>query len=111
MYGYKKLYIDGKLQDASGGRKHDVFCPANDKKIGEVAWATVGDTEEALEAAKKALPSWRDASVNTRVEYMLRLRELVVKNEELIREAEMNEHGKTFEQAYEGYEAVVNSLE
>ncbi len=111
MYGYKKLYIAGELQDASGGRRQDVFCPANDEKIGEVAWATADDTGKALDAAKKALPAWRDASVNTRVDYMLRLRELIVKNEELIREAEMNEHGKTYEQAYEGYEAVINSLE
>lgn len=111
MYGYKKLYIDGELQDANGGLRKDVFCPATDERIAEIAWADAMDTQRALASAERAFPSWRDAPVRERVGHMLRLRKLVVRNEELLREAEMNEHGKTYEQTEEGYQSVINSLE
>ena len=111
MYGYKKLYIDGALRDSKGSRRHGVYCPATDEQIAEAAWAGAEDTQLALESARQAFPIWSRMSIRERVGYMLRLRELAVENEELLREAEMNEHGKTYEQAGEGYDAVINSLE
>ncbi len=111
MYGYRKLYIAGSLCDAAKKKRLDVHCPATDEKIGEIAWADAEDTTRALEAARRAFPTWSGLPIGKRVEYMLRLRELVVKNEEILREAEMNEHGKTYEQAEEGYVSMINSLE
>jgi succinate-semialdehyde dehydrogenase/glutarate-semialdehyde dehydrogenase len=111
MFGYKKLYIGGKLIDANNNRRKEVFCPASEEIIGEVAWADSTDTEKALKAAKDAYPLWSNLPVGERARYMLRLRELVVKNEVLLREAEMQENGKTYEQTEEGYQSVINSLE
>jgi succinate-semialdehyde dehydrogenase/glutarate-semialdehyde dehydrogenase len=111
MFNYKKLYIGGKLVDANNGRRREVFCPATDEVVGEVAWADSTDTEKALRAAQDAFPYWSNLPVGERVRYMFRLRELVIKNEVLLREAEMYEHGKTYEQAEDGYQSVINSLE
>ena len=110
MYGYKQLYIGGTQRNATNNRRKDVFCPATDEKIGEIAWAGTADSELALNAALKAFPDWSRRPSGERVEYMLKLRELVIKNENLLREAEMNEHGKTFAQTEEGYLSVINSL-
>ncbi len=111
MFGYHKLYIDGKLLDAEGERKQPVHCPATDEVVGEVAWAGSADTRKALDSAQTAFPLWSGLSVKERVSYMLRLRELVTGREEELRTAEMYEHGKTYAQTEEGYQRVLDTLE
>lgn len=110
MFGYKKMYIDGKLVDAADKQKHTVYCPATDTPVAEIAWATKADTERALVSAKKALPLWSHTPVAQRTKYMERLCNLVIEHQEQLREAEMYEHGKTWEQTEEGYLGVVQAL-
>ncbi|MEJ7589352.1 MAG: hypothetical protein WKI04_17490 [Ferruginibacter sp.] len=54
-FGYKKLYIGGTLCEAADNRKHEVLCPATEKGIAEIAWATKADTEKALKVREKVL--------------------------------------------------------
>lgn len=111
MHQYRKLYIDGALRDAANGKRLDVFCPATDEKIGEVASAGAEDSNAALESAKRALPLWSTMPIRKRVDYMMRLRKLISENEELLRVAEMDEHGKTYEQTEIGYTSLLESLD
>jgi len=111
MYGYRKMYINGELVDAANNAKRDVICPATDEKVAEVAWAGTQDTLKALEAAKKAFPVWSSLAVQERSKYMLALREAIVENEELIREMEMYESGKTYPETNGGYTSIIDSLE
>ena len=111
MYGYRKMYIGGKLVDAEGGSRHKVMCPATDEVIGEVAWASKNDALKALEAAKAGFETWRKTTLQERVAAMYRVRELVIAKEVELRECVMNEHGKTYEQAEEDWSTVVNSLQ
>jgi len=111
MHQYRKLYIDGALCDAVKGKRLDVFCPATDEKIGEVACAGAEDTDKALASAQRAFPLWSTMPIKKRTEYMLRLRKLISENEELLRVAEMDEHGKTYEQTEIGYTSLLESLE
>ena len=46
-FGYKKLYINGKLVDAADGQKEDVVCPATGEVIAQVAKAGKADAEAA----------------------------------------------------------------
>jgi succinate-semialdehyde dehydrogenase/glutarate-semialdehyde dehydrogenase len=110
-FGYKKLYIDGKLVDAASGEKKQVICPATEASVAEVAWAGKEDAEFALKAAQAAFKKWSKLSVNTRKKWMDKLRDAVIKNEDEIRKAVSYEMGKTYNQALEDYETVVNALE
>ncbi len=110
-FGYKKLYINGELSDSAGNEKFVVLCPGNEEAIAEIAWAGKEDAEKALIAAKEAFAKWSKMSINTRKMWMDRLKDAVVAREEEIRESVMYEMGKTYNQAFEDYEMLVNALE
>lgn len=110
-YGFKRLYIDGKLVESTSGQTKPVICPGTGEKIGEIAWAGKADAELALLAAQAAFKKWSKMSLTTRKKWMDKLRDAVIKREHEIREAVMYEMGKTYNQAMEDYETVVNALE
>ena len=110
-FGYKKLYIGGALTDAVSGEKRKVICPGTEEAIAEIAWAGKADADKALQAAKTAFGKWSKMSLNTRKKWMDKLRDAVMEREKDIREAVMYEMGKTYNQAMEDYETVINALE
>ncbi len=110
-FGYQKLYIGGQLVDADNKGKDNVICPATGEVVAEVARAGAIDAEKALEAAEIGFKYWSSLALNERTEWMLKLREKVLENEDLLRQAMMHEMGKTYESAWEDIEALVNSLE
>ncbi|WP_251453924.1 NAD-dependent succinate-semialdehyde dehydrogenase [Microbacterium sp. Marseille-Q6648] len=56
------LYIDGAWREGAAGRTFDVLNPVDDGVIGQVARAEVSDLDDALAAAERAFPAWRDTS-------------------------------------------------
>jgi len=110
-FGYKKLYVDGQLLDAKGGRKNDVICPGTDEKIAEIAWATVEDAEKTLMAASKGFGLWSKLTIWERANWMFKLRAAIIKRETELREAIMYEMGKTYEATEEDYEILIDALE
>lgn len=110
-FGYKKLYINGELRDAISGDKKQVICPGTEEAVAEISWAGKEDAELALNAAQAAFKKWSKMSLNTRKMWMDRLRDEVIKQEHEIRESVMYEMGKTYNQAMEDYETVINALE
>lgn len=58
MYDRFGLFIDGEWRDGSGAAT--VLSPVTEKVIGEIATASVTDTQAALDAAAAALPALRD---------------------------------------------------
>lgn len=110
-FGYKKLYINGKLQDAVNGGKKSVICPGTGKPVAEVAWAGKEDALIALEAAREGFRKWSKMNLSTRKMWMDRIRDAVIEKKELLELAVMYEMGKTYAQAGEDYETVINALE
>ena len=49
-----KLYIDGKLRDAEGGKTFDVISPWTGEVAGKAADASAADVDEAIAAARRA---------------------------------------------------------
>ena len=47
-FGYKKLYINGSLQDSEQGSKQNVICPATGEKIALIAEAGKSDAIKAF---------------------------------------------------------------
>ncbi len=56
------LYIDGQWREGAAGRSFEVLNPATGEVVGHVARAEASDIDEALVAAERAFPGWRDTS-------------------------------------------------
>lgn len=110
-FGYRKLYIDGALCDATGGRRHAVACPGTEEMVGEIAWAGREDAARALESAREGFAAWSRLPIAERGEWMLRLRDAVMRREEDLRSAVMFEMGKPWDATAEDYETVINALQ
>ena len=52
--GERKMLIDGRLTDGSGGRTFDNINPATEQVLGPVADGTAADMHEAIAAARRA---------------------------------------------------------
>lgn len=72
-----KLFIDGQLRDATGGRTFDVISPWTGEPAGKAADATAEDVEAAIAAARRAFDT-TDWSTNKekRVALVKKYREL-----------------------------------
>jgi len=110
-FGYKKLYIDGKLIDGVNKKRGDVICPANGEVIAQVAEASKADTEAALVAAQKGFKYWSKLSLMERTKWMTKLSDAIKEKEHDLRTAMVHEMGKTYASAYEDIEALINGLE
>ena len=78
-----KLFIDGQLRDATGGRTFDVISPWTGEAIGKAADATAEDVEAAIVAARRAFDEtdWGSPeNRQTRFELVKKYRELFEKN-------------------------------
>lgn len=92
-------FINGKFVKSTATRFFDVHNPATGNLLTRVPQSTENELESAVDAAKKAFPTWRDTSVLTRQRKMLDLQYLIRKNLPRIAENIVNEQGKTFEDA------------
>ncbi len=110
-FGYRKLYIGGSLCDAETNRRQPVICPATEETVAEIAWASGGDTQRALESAAKGFAYWSRLSLKDRTMWMHRLREAIAAKETLLRECVMYETGKPWQATEEDFETVINSLQ
>lgn len=104
-----KMYIAGELTDGQG--QADVINPANDTCVGTVAMAGMQDAQRALEAARDAFPSWSKISISERQQWMHKLRDEVIANEEYLRDCMHQEMGKPWGSTQEDFDSLKNSLE
>jgi succinate-semialdehyde dehydrogenase/glutarate-semialdehyde dehydrogenase len=104
-----KMYIDGALTEGSG--RKDVVNPATEETIATVHTAGLADAERALHAARDAFPAWAATSIAERQDWMRKLRDEVVANEEFLRECIHFEMGKPWAQTHEDWDRLVVSLE
>ena len=65
-FGYKKLYINGQLQDAKDEKTFDVICPGDESIVAKIAWASKEDTEWALETAQTGFEYWSQLPMEER---------------------------------------------
>jgi 1-pyrroline-5-carboxylate dehydrogenase len=81
-----KLYVDGKDRSAgkttqkrsSAGRTTPKINPADDRELlGEFAAATAADADEAIKAAQRAFPGWRQLPVGERLRMLRRVGQLI----------------------------------
>ncbi|MGI5466912.1 NAD-dependent succinate-semialdehyde dehydrogenase [Streptomyces sp. CA-132043] len=78
----KQLFLDGRWQDAAGGRTLPVDDPATGRELCQVADAAPEDGRRALDAAVAAQESWADTAPRARSEILRRAYELIIERKE-----------------------------
>jgi len=87
-------WINGASVLGEGSRRGVVFNPATGQASAEVVFATTGDVDAAVAAARAAWPAWRDTSIAARTSVLFRFRELLAKNVDALAALIVSEHGK-----------------
>ena len=90
--------INGNIRPADG-RTASVFNPATGEAIRQVELASPATVQEAIAAAKAALPAWRNLPPAKRAQILFRFKQLLEANEQQIVALISEEHGKTPEDA------------
>ena len=91
-----KLFIDGQLRDAAGGRTYDVISPWTGEVVGKAADATAADVEAAIVAARRAFDetSWSSSeNRENRLALVKKYRELFEKNRDRLAALAVHEAG------------------
>ena len=87
--------INGSLVRSASTRTQPVFNPATGEESAVLPLSTVSELDEAVAAAKAALPAWRDTPPLKRARYMFKFKELLDAHADDIARAISKEHGKT----------------
>lgn len=94
-----KNYVGGEWVDAGGAEFHDVINPATGDVIAEVPYSTANHLDEAVRAARQALPAWRGVSTIARARMLFTLREKLQARKDEIARSVVIEMGKTLPDA------------
>ena len=92
-------WIGGKLVTGESGRSGPVFNPATGLQTHEVDFASVGEVDSAIQAAREAFPGWRKTSLSKRSDILFRIRELIDANRKEIGTLITQQHGKVLSDA------------
>jgi len=90
----RKNFVGGEWVDAVEGGTMEVINPSTAEPIAEVPRGTAADVDRAVEAAKKALPEWLDATPAERAELLLKLADVLDANADELAEIESRNVGK-----------------
>ncbi|XP_044255959.1 probable methylmalonate-semialdehyde dehydrogenase [acylating], mitochondrial [Tribolium madens] len=94
-----KLFIDGKFIDSQATDWVDLHDPATNELVTKVPQSTKSEMEAAVESSKKAYESWKNTSVLTRQQVMLKLQHVIRRDIKKIAANITTEQGKTLADA------------
>jgi 1-pyrroline dehydrogenase len=89
-----KNFVGGEWVDAASGETMEVVNPATGETIAEVPSCGAEDVDRAVEAAKKALPEWLDATPKERSELLHKLADVLDEHAEELAQLESLNVGK-----------------
>jgi aminomuconate-semialdehyde/2-hydroxymuconate-6-semialdehyde dehydrogenase len=87
-------YINGQLQEPLNGQWLDNIEPATGLVYSHIPDSTEKDLQQAVDAASAAYPSWSSMEAVERGRIMLRIAQLIEKNQERLAQAESQDNGK-----------------
>src|SRR6187549_611410 len=88
------LWIGGKWKKSSDGARFDVIDPATERKIADVASASIDDAKAALDAAQAAFAPWAAKKPRERGEILRKAYELIIRDAERLAKLITIENGK-----------------
>jgi malonate-semialdehyde dehydrogenase (acetylating)/methylmalonate-semialdehyde dehydrogenase len=104
-------YINGKWRPAEASEWLEVINPATAELLGRTPFSTAADVEAAAQAALQAFSGWRRTPAQDRIQYLLRLRDLMKKQIDDLSRTITMECGKTFEESKAELQRAVENIE
>lgn len=92
-------FINGKTVASQSGRMHPIHNPATGEVAGQVAFADPKEVEQAIAAAKAALPAWSAMPAVRRARILFKYKALLEKHMDELAKLVTMEHGKTLSDA------------
>ncbi|KXH62564.1 NAD-dependent aldehyde dehydrogenase [Colletotrichum nymphaeae SA-01] len=90
----QKSYINGQWTSSDSGKTFQVTNPATEEPIGTCPESTIGDLNNAIDAAAKAFPEWKALSGRQRSRIIGRIFDLLVENQTDLGKIITAENGK-----------------
>lgn len=90
-----KLFIDGQFVESKATEWVDLNDPATNELVTKVPVSTQDEMKDAVESSKKAYETWRQTSVLTRQQLMLKLQAVIRRDIKKIAANITKEQGKT----------------
>lgn len=90
----RKLFIDGRWQDALAGDTAVIHDPATGEPVGTSSIAKAADVDAAVAAATRAFPAWAGMHPDKRAQIMHRAADLIAERIDLIADVLTREQGK-----------------
>jgi acyl-CoA reductase-like NAD-dependent aldehyde dehydrogenase len=90
----RELFIDGRWRPARAGRRAPIPDPATGEFVGSTAIAGAADVDDAVAAAKKALPGWAATHSDLRAQILHRAADLIAERLDVIADLLTREQGK-----------------
>ena len=87
-------YIGGELVPAANRQHFDNICPSTGEVIGEVPDSDDRDVEIAVDAAKRAFPAWSRTTAAERSRLLLRVADLIERDQQQLAQLESLDSGK-----------------
>ncbi|WP_146741963.1 aldehyde dehydrogenase family protein, partial [Lonsdalea populi] len=91
--------IDGQWQDSLSGETLSVNNPATGETLGSIPLVTAEQTQQAIDAAEKALSSWRQRTGKERAAVLLEWARLIRENQADLAALLTAEQGKSLAEA------------
>lgn len=99
MRQIQSAYINGKFEQPHGTEIMDIISPIDEEVIAQLTYADEVDTKRAIDAASKALESFRHTSKEQRKAYLKSIHDEIVKRLDDLIEATMIEYGASRERS------------
>ncbi|MDQ6470569.1 aldehyde dehydrogenase family protein [Flavobacterium sp. LHD-80] len=113
-----KIYINGEFVSPKGTEYFDLISPTTNEKLGKVRLGNTEDTQNAIEAAKKAFKTFSKSSISERIQYLKNIKNSVEKRKTDFINIMIEEYGGTFQFAsisheymLKGFDSAINLLD
>jgi succinate-semialdehyde dehydrogenase/glutarate-semialdehyde dehydrogenase len=90
----KRLFIDGQWRDSLAGKSFEVHDPSTQELLATLPLAESADTTQAIEAASRAFPAWRNRTALDRANLLLRIAERIEQHLEPLAQLVVLEQGQ-----------------
>jgi betaine-aldehyde dehydrogenase/aminobutyraldehyde dehydrogenase len=110
MAAARGILVGGSWVQAASGETMEVLNPASEEVLAEVPRCSAEDVDEAVEAAKKALPEWLDSTPSERSELLLALARVLEENADELAEIESANVGKPLAYAKDELPIMVDHM-
>ena len=94
-----QAYIDGQWLDADSGETLAVTNPANGATIAEIAKCGTAETQRAIDAASRALLTWRQKTCKERAAILRKWFDLIIEHQDDLAQIMTAEQGKPVPEA------------